>query len=169
MLAVQGTFKSLEHHSSIASILWCSAFFMVQLSHHSPQAGWITSWNQNCWEKYQQSQICRWYHPYGRKQRGTKEPLNESERGEQCGDSLKKLEIELPLDPAIPLLGIHTEETRIKRDVCTPSLSEFSRIYCVENSERDGNTTTWPASWEICMQVRKQQLEPCMEQQTGSK
>ena len=27
--------------------------------------------------------------------------------------------------------------------------------------------TTWPASWEICMQVKKQQLEP--EQQTGSK
>ena len=29
--------------------------------------------------------------------------------------------------------------------------------------------TTWPASWEICIQVRKQQLELDMEQQTGSK
>ena len=29
--------------------------------------------------------------------------------------------------------------------------------------------TTWPAFWEICMQVRKQQLELNMEQQTGSK
>ena len=29
--------------------------------------------------------------------------------------------------------------------------------------------TTWPASWETCMQVRKQQLELDMEQQTGSK
>ena len=29
--------------------------------------------------------------------------------------------------------------------------------------------TTWPASWEICMQVRKQHLEQDMEQQTGSK
>ena len=28
---------------------------------------------------------------------------------------------------------------------------------------------TWPVSWEICMQVRKQQLESDMEQQTGSK
>ena len=28
---------------------------------------------------------------------------------------------------------------------------------------------TWPTSWEICMQVRKQQLELDMEQQTGSK
>ena len=33
---------------------------------------------------------------------------------------LKKLELELPYDPAIPLLGIHTEETRIERDMCTP-------------------------------------------------
>ena len=33
---------------------------------------------------------------------------------------LKKLEIELPYDPAIPLLGIHTEETRIEKDTCTP-------------------------------------------------
>ena len=32
---------------------------------------------------------------------------------------LKKLEIELPYDPAIPLLGIHTEETRSERDTCT--------------------------------------------------
>ena len=32
----------------------------------------------------------------------------------------RKLEIELPYDPAIPLLGIHTEETRIERDTCTP-------------------------------------------------
>ena len=29
--------------------------------------------------------------------------------------------------------------------------------------------TTLPASWEICMQVKKQQLEPNVEQQTGSK
>ena len=34
LLAVQGTLKSLlQHHSSKASILWCSAFFMVQLSY----------------------------------------------------------------------------------------------------------------------------------------
>ena len=35
LFAVQGTFESLlQHHSSKASILWCSACFMVQLSHH---------------------------------------------------------------------------------------------------------------------------------------
>ena len=37
----------------------------------------------------------------------------------------------------------------------------------LENSSRYGNT--WPTSWEICMQVKKQQLEMDMEQQTGSK
>ena len=49
----------------------------------------------------------------------------------------KKLEIELPYDPAIPLLGIHTEETRIERDTCTPmfiaALFTIARIknYCI--------------------------------------
>ena len=38
----------------------------------------------------------------------------------------------------------------------------------VENSERDVNITL-PASWEICMEVKKQQLELDTEQQTGSK
>ena len=32
---------------------------------------------------------------------------------------LKKLEIELPYDPEIPLLDIHSKETRIQRDTCT--------------------------------------------------
>ena len=32
LLAVQGTLKSLQHHSSKASILWCPAFFIVQLT-----------------------------------------------------------------------------------------------------------------------------------------
>ena len=39
----------------------------------------------------------------------------------------------------------------------------------LENSSRDGMPDTWPASWEIYMQVKKQELELDMEQQTGSK
>ena len=40
LLAVQGTLKSLfQHHSSKASVLWCSTFFMVQLSH--PYMLWL--------------------------------------------------------------------------------------------------------------------------------
>ena len=33
---------------------------------------------------------------------------------------LKKLKIELPYDPAIPLLGIHLNKTIIQKDTCTP-------------------------------------------------
>ena len=40
---------------------------------------------------------------------------------------------------------------------------------CGKFLKRQGYQTTLPASWEICMQVKKQQLEPDMEQQTGSK
>ena len=40
LLAVQGTLKSLlQHHSSKASILWCSVFFIVQLSHPDMTTG----------------------------------------------------------------------------------------------------------------------------------
>ena len=40
LLAVQGTLKSLlQHHSSKAAILWCSAFFIVQLSHSDMTTG----------------------------------------------------------------------------------------------------------------------------------
>ena len=42
-------------------------------------------------------------------------------------------------------------------------------INCGQFWKRWAYQTTWPASWETCMQVRKQQLEVDMEQQTGSK
>ena len=42
-------------------------------------------------------------------------------------------------------------------------------INCGKFCKRWEYHTTWPASWETCMQVRKQQLELDMEQQTGSK
>ena len=49
LLAVQGTLKSLlQYHSSKASILWCSAFFIVQLSHPYMTTGKtiaFTRWN----------------------------------------------------------------------------------------------------------------------------
>ena len=59
----------------------CHSGYLTYMYHVKCWAGWITSWNQDCQEKYQQPQICRWHHPYGRKWRGTKEPLDESERG----------------------------------------------------------------------------------------
>ena len=48
-------------------------------------------------------------------------------------------------------------------------LNVWITINCGKFWRRWEYQTTWPASWEICMQVRKQQLELDMEQQTGSK
>ena len=48
-------------------------------------------------------------------------------------------------------------------------LTVWSTINCGKFWKWREYQTTWPASWEICMQVRKQQLELDMEQQTGSK
>ena len=45
LLAVQGTLRSLlQHHSSKASILWCSAFFIIQFSHPYMTTGKNHSW-----------------------------------------------------------------------------------------------------------------------------
>jgi len=48
-------------------------------------------------------------------------------------------------------------------------LTEWITINCGKFWKRWEYQTTWPASWEICMQVKNQQLELDMEQQTGSK
>ena len=54
LLAVQGTLKILQQHSSKASVLWCSAFFIVQLSHPYMTTGknialksWTFVWQSN--------------------------------------------------------------------------------------------------------------------------
>ena len=47
---------------------------------------------------------------------------------------LKKKEIELPYDPAIPLLGIYTEEARIERDTCTLKV-HHSTVYNSQDME----------------------------------
>jgi len=49
------------------------------------------------------------------------------------------------------------------------SLTVWITINCGKFWKRWEYQTTWPASWETYMQVRKQQLELDMEQQTGSK
>ena len=48
-------------------------------------------------------------------------------------------------------------------------LSVWITTNCGKFWKRWKYQTTWPASWEICMQVKKQQLELDVEQQTGSK
>ena len=49
------------------------------------------------------------------------------------------------------------------------SLTVWITAYCGKFLKRWEYQTTWPASWEICMQIRRQQLELSMEQLTGSK
>ena len=60
----------------------------------------------------------------------------------------------------------NTEE--ITRDT-DKQVKNMKETYGRQNSGPLEYWTTLPASWENCMQVKKQQLEPDMEQQTGSK
>ena len=59
---------------------------MCRVHHAKCQAGWIASWNQDCQEKYQQPQICKWYHSNGRKQEELKSLLMRvQEESEKAG------------------------------------------------------------------------------------
>ena len=71
---------------------------------------------------------------------------------------------------------IESWEQESSRKISTSALLTMPKpliMWTTTNSgkflERWEYQTTWPASWEICMQVRKQQLELDMEQQTDSK
>ena len=60
--------------------VYCHAYLTYRQSTYK-MLGWMTtSWGQDCPEKYQQLQICRWYHCNGTKWR-TKEPFDEGEGG----------------------------------------------------------------------------------------
>ena len=68
------------------------------------------------------------------------------------------------------------KKAKSSRKTSTPLLTTAKPLIvwitknCGKFFKRWDYQTTWPASWEICMQVRKQQLEQLdMEQQTGSK
>ena len=60
-------------------VVYCLPVYLTYIQSTSYE---MSGWNQDLWEKYQQPQTCRWYHSNGRKWRGTKEILDESERGE---------------------------------------------------------------------------------------
>ena len=64
--------------------------------------------------------------------------------GKQYGNSLQKLVIELPHDPAIPLLGIYPEETIIEREACTPmSIAALFTITRTWKQCRCPSTDAW--------------------------
>ena len=77
------------------------------------QAGWSTSWNQDCWEKYQQPQTCIWQHSNVRKWRGTGVPLDECERGE-CKSWLKTQHSKTKIMAASPITSWQIDGKRME-------------------------------------------------------
>ena len=92
-----------------------------------------------------------------------------------------KLVLEKAEEPEIKLptsVGslIKQEKTSIFKKNIYFCLIDYAEAFdCVDHNKlykilkEMESQTTWPASWDICVQVRKQQLELDMEQQTGSK
>ena len=89
-----------------------------------------------------------------------------------------KLVLEKAEEPEIKLLTSagsskkqeSSRKTSISALLTMPKpLPVWITINCRKFWKRWKYQTTWPASWETCMQVRKQQLELNMEQKTGSK
>ena len=88
-----------------------------------------------------------------------------------------KLDLEKAEEPEIKLPtsagSLKKQEFQKNMDFC---FTDYSKVF-----DRLDNSTVWkilkemeitdhrPASWDICMPVKKKQLEPDMEQQTGSK
>ena len=89
-----------------------------------------------------------------------------------------KLDLEKAEEPEIKL---PTSTRSLKKQDCSRKTSTSTLLTtskpltmwittnCGKFFKRWEYQTTWPASWEICMQVKTQQLELDMEQQTGSK
>ena len=79
-------------------------------------------------------------------------------------------EIKLPTSAGSSKKQESSSKTSISALLTMPKpLTVWITINCGKFWKRWEYQTTRPASWEICMQVRKQQLELDMEQQTGSK
>ena len=89
-----------------------------------------------------------------------------------------KLVLEKAEEPEIKLptsAGSSKKQRDFQKNIYFCFIDYAKAFDCVDHNKQwkilkeMGIIDTWPASWEICMQVRKQQLELDMEQQTGSK
>ena len=87
-----------------------------------------------------------------------------------------KLDLEKAKEPEIklPTSAGSLKKQESSRKISSSALLTIPKSLCgswqtVEILKEMEYQTTWPASWEICMQVRKQQLELDMKKQTGSK
>ena len=105
-IQMANTWKDVQHHSSSEKCKTKSQWGIISL-----QSEWLLSkksTNNKCWWGCGEIHCwweCKLVHPLWR----------------TVWRFIKKLEIELPYDPAIPLLGTHTTETRTERDTCTPT------------------------------------------------
>ena len=85
-------------------------------------------------------------------------------------EKVDKPEIKLPTSTVSLQKQESTRKTSISLLLITSKpLTMWITTNCGKFWKRWEYQTTWPAPWETCMQVRKQQLEMDMEQQTGSK
>ena len=89
-----------------------------------------------------------------------------------------KLDLEKAEEPDIRLptsVGLSKKGREFQKNIYFCFIDYAKAFDCVDHNscgkfwKRWEYQTTWPSSWEICMQVWKQQLELDMEQQTGSK
>ena len=86
-----------------------------------------------------------------------------------------KLVLEKAEEPEINIRWIMEKAREFQKNIYFCFIDYAKAFDCVYHNKmweilkEMGYQTTWPASWEICMHVRKQQLELDMEQQTGSK
>ena len=85
-------------------------------------------------------------------------------------EKAEELEIELLTSAGLSNKQESSRRTSISALLTMPKpLTVWITINCGKFFKKWEYQTTWPASWQICMQVKKQQLELDMEQQTGSK
>ena len=77
--------------------------------------------------------------------------------GKQYGGSSKKLKIELPYDPAIPLLGMYPKKTkaRIQKDICTPMfIAALFTIAKIWKQLQCSSTDEWiKKMWDIYIYI----------------
>ena len=86
------------------------------------------------------------------------------------GEKAEEPETKLPTSAGSSKKLETSRKTSISALLTMPKpLIVWITINCGKFWKRCAYQTTWPASWETCMQVRKQQLELDMEQQTGCK
>ena len=80
-----------------------------------------------------------------------------------------ELEIKLPTSAGSSKKQESSRKASTSASTTPKPLTVWITTNCGKFWKRWEYQTTWPASWEICMRVKKQQLEPDMKWQTGSK